>query len=116
MTDLPRRIAGEPAIADVLGRATASLAVPEAARAAVFAALVETSRRSPSLVTVPTTTMAERLADDLRVLLGDDRVELFPAWETLPFERVSPGGRDHGPRACGRCGGSAGTARSPRWS
>ena len=23
--------------------------------------------------------------------LGDDAVELFPAWETLPFERVSPG-------------------------
>ena len=33
---------------------------------------------------------AERLAADLREYLGDDAVELFPAWETLPFERVSP--------------------------
>ena len=27
----------------------------------------------------------------MRQLLGVDAVELFPAWETLPFERVSPG-------------------------
>ena len=30
------------------------------------------------------------IAGDLRQYLGDDAVELFPAWETLPFERVSP--------------------------
>ena len=32
----------------------------------------------------------ERIAADLREYLGDDAVEIFPAWETLPFERVSP--------------------------
>jgi transcription-repair coupling factor (superfamily II helicase) len=39
---------------------------------------------------VPTGNEAERLAVDLREYLGADAVELFPAWETLPFERVSP--------------------------
>ena len=37
------------------------------------------------------TAEAERLTADLSVLLGSDEVESFPAWETLPFERVSPG-------------------------
>ena len=39
---------------------------------------------------VPTGAEAERLAADLREYLGTESVELFPAWETLPFERVSP--------------------------
>ena len=33
---------------------------------------------------------AERRATDLSQLLGSESVELYPAWETLPFERVSP--------------------------
>ena len=39
---------------------------------------------------MPTGTAAQRLADDLQQLLPPEDVELFPAWETLPFERVSP--------------------------
>ena len=39
---------------------------------------------------VPTAAEAERVAHDLALLCGADDVELFPAWETLPFERVSP--------------------------
>ncbi len=39
---------------------------------------------------MPTNAEAERLAHDLAAFLGADEVELFPAWETLPFERVSP--------------------------
>ena len=46
--------------------------------------------RRPVVLAVPTGVEAERLAADLREFLGDDAVELFPAWETLPFERVSP--------------------------
>jgi transcription-repair coupling factor (superfamily II helicase) len=34
--------------------------------------------------------MANEVAEDLASFLGADSVELFPAWETLPFERVSP--------------------------
>jgi len=39
----------------------------------------------------PTAAEAERVAHDFTRYLGRDAgVELFPAWETLPFERVSP--------------------------
>ena len=55
-----------------------------------IAALVTESERQPVLVAVPTTSDAERLAADLRLYLGADDVLVFPAWETLPFERVSP--------------------------
>jgi transcription-repair coupling factor (superfamily II helicase) len=65
--------------------------VPEAARALVTAGLTGLTQRRPVVLTVPTSTEAERLAHDVATFLGDDRVELFPAWETLPFERVSPG-------------------------
>ncbi len=42
------------------------------------------------LVAVPTTGDADRLAGDLATFLGPNEVEQFPAWETLPFERMSP--------------------------
>ena len=66
------------------------LAVPEAARAFVLAGLSGATGHHPLVVAVPTTTDAERLAHDLRAYLGPDEVDIFPAWETLPFERVSP--------------------------
>ena len=80
----------EPALLSVLGRRDATVAVVEAARAISIASLVRRSDRRPFLVAVPTTAEAERLAHDLGAFLGDGAVELFPAWETLPFERVSP--------------------------
>jgi transcription-repair coupling factor (superfamily II helicase) len=43
------------------------------------------------VVALPTSTEAERVARDLVAFLGEGAVDLFPAWETLPFERVSPG-------------------------
>jgi transcription-repair coupling factor (superfamily II helicase) len=89
--DLTGRLRHEPALAQVLGRASATLAVSESARAIVTAGLVGLTARTPIVLTVPTSTEAERLAHDLAVYLGDEAVELFPAWETLPFERVSPG-------------------------
>ena len=55
-----------------------------------MASLVRRTDRSPLVVAVPTGTEAERLVSDLRLMLGDHVVEYFPAWETLPFERVSP--------------------------
>ena len=38
----------------------------------------------------PTATDAERLWHDVRCMADPGAVELFPAWDTLPFERVSP--------------------------
>ena len=66
------------------------VAVPEPARALFAATLARATARRPIVVAVPTGVEAERIAADLREFLGDDAVELFPAWETLPFERVSP--------------------------
>jgi len=80
----------EPALVGALGRTHATLAVPEAVRAYVIAALGDLSERRPLVVCVPTTTDAERLAADVATFLGTDDVDVFPAWETLPFERVSP--------------------------
>ena len=90
LRDLPPRLREEPGFASVLGRSSAVLAVPEPARALVLAGLASLSARRPLVVAVPTTGDADRLAADLRSYLGADDVDTFPAWETLPFERVSP--------------------------
>jgi len=87
--DLPARLADEPGLAGVRGRNRAHLAVTEAARPLTIAHLAG-GARTPILVAVPTTGDAERLVNDLSQFLGADAVDLFPAWETLPFERVSP--------------------------
>jgi transcription-repair coupling factor (superfamily II helicase) len=47
-------------------------------------------RSAPLLVLAPRTSDAQGLADGLSAFLGSGRVALFPAWETLPNERLSP--------------------------
>ena len=83
-------LAEHPALTGLLGRSTATLAVPEAGRAMAVAGLSAASRRRPLLVVTATRTEAESLSADLGCYLGRDDVEELPAWETLPFERVSP--------------------------
>ncbi|MGH9135628.1 MAG: transcription-repair coupling factor [Acidimicrobiales bacterium] len=91
LADLPPLLRDEPAVLRVLGRASAVVSVPEHGRSFVLAGLASVSARRPFLVAVPTTAEADRLYRELVVYLGgDEHVELFPAWETLPFERVSP--------------------------
>ena len=80
----------DPAMLGTLGRSQVTFAVPEPARAVTIAAISMLSKRAPLVVAVPTTGDAERLAADLACFLGADQVDVFPAWETLPFERVSP--------------------------
>ena len=87
---LPPLLAGDEGVTRLAGTSSAVLAVPDAARAFVIAGLVRLSQRRPFVVAVPTTPDAERMATDLASFLGEEAVELFPAWETLPFERVSP--------------------------
>ena len=84
------RLAEHPALLSLLGRRTATLAVPTAARAMAVAGLSAASGRRPLLVAVPTRLEAETLSADLAAFLGRGEVEELPAWETLPFERVSP--------------------------
>jgi len=83
-------LATEPAFDAVLSRRDAVLAVPDAARALTIAGLAEAGERRPVLVATATQNEAERVAADIGAVLGADEVALFPAWETLPFERVSP--------------------------
>jgi len=84
------RLAEHPALLSLLGRRTSTLAVPTAARAMAVAGLSAASGRRPLLVAVPTRLEAETLSADLAAFLGPGEVEELPAWETLPFERVSP--------------------------
>ncbi len=55
-----------------------------------IAALAQLGDRHPLLVATPTGTDAGQLYDDLCQFMPPDSVVLFPAWETLPFERISP--------------------------
>src|SRR5580700_9494636 len=105
---VPRLLRSEPALAALIGAADATVAVPEAAQAVVAAALAAFTQRTPLLVITATGLDADRLGDDLSCLIAaedDGGVEhgpgpvvgalggpvvVLPAWETLPFERVSP--------------------------
>ena len=101
---VPHLLRTDEVIAAMLGAADATVAVPEAAQAVVVAALATFTQRSPLLVVTATGLDAERLGDDLACLLAPEGapadgevvgalsgpVSVLPAWETLPFERVSP--------------------------
>ena len=87
---LPPLLRDDDALTSLAGASSGLLAVPEPARPFVVAGLAHLSGRHPIVVATPTGTDAERMAHDLRAFLGDDEVDTFPAWETLPFERVSP--------------------------
>ncbi len=96
--DLLDRLSDEPSIDAALGRREPVIVIGDAGRALVLAGLVAASDRRPVLVGTPTQAEAERLASDAAAVLGADRVLHFPAWETLPFERVSPGVETMGQR------------------
>ncbi len=87
-------VAREPVVAECLRlaaerRFTAlDVTVGEAARPLVLAALAEAAE--PALVITSTFREAEALQASLVSLLGEDDVAYFPAWETLPHERLSP--------------------------
>ena len=95
---LPGLLAGEAAVAELLSSDDASVVVPEAARALVLASLAELSTAPVILVATPTLREAEQLEHDLCAFVGRDRVDVLPAWETLPYERVSPASETMGRR------------------
>jgi len=68
---------------------TVDLTVAPAARAGVIAALATGAGR-PLLAVTSTAREAEDLTEALGCLLDPSRVAEFPAWETLPHERLSP--------------------------
>src|SRR5262245_30560300 len=87
---VPRVLDADPALVAASAGSGRPVAVSEPTRALFAAALVRTTARRPILLAVPTAIDADRVTHDLRAFLGAEQVELFPAWETLPFERVSP--------------------------
>jgi transcription-repair coupling factor (superfamily II helicase) len=64
-----------------------TLVGPASARMFVASAL---ARRGPLLVVTATGREADDLSTELRGVIGD-AVAMFPSWETLPHERLSPG-------------------------
>ncbi|MGZ4679848.1 MAG: transcription-repair coupling factor, partial [Ilumatobacteraceae bacterium] len=90
LASLPRLLRDDTGLTQAFGSPAALVAVPESARAITVAALAQLGDRHPLLVATPTGTDAGQLYDDLCQFMPADSVVLFPAWETLPFERVSP--------------------------
>ncbi|BBY14431.1 transcription-repair coupling factor [Mycolicibacterium litorale] len=79
LADLARRAAEKPAELAMVG--------PASARLLVTAALAQAG---PLLVVAATGREADDLTTELRGVFGD-AAALFPSWETLPHERLSPG-------------------------
>ncbi|WP_018598786.1 transcription-repair coupling factor [Mycobacterium sp. 155] len=82
----------DPSLQDVVHRAAdrpadIALVGPTSARVLVAAALAQ---NGPLLVVAATGREADDLTAELRGVFGD-AVALFPSWETLPHERLSPG-------------------------
>lgn len=84
----------EERLADALGEAAStsgeqSIVAPAGVIPAFAAALAQRSP-GPVVAVTATTRQSEDLAATLRSFLGDDAVAVFPSWETLPHERLSP--------------------------
>ncbi|MER6302197.1 transcription-repair coupling factor [Kitasatospora sp. NPDC001539] len=108
LTGLLDVVARDAALAEAIGAATAAgapaggrrhldLVGPPAARPFAIAALARAlaaqaagDRGRPVLAVTATGREAEDLAASLRSLLPPDAVAEYPAWETLPHERLSP--------------------------
>lgn len=81
-----------PTFTDLIARAQTrpdSLAMVGPASARLFAAAA-LARTGPLLVVTATGREADDLTAELQAVFGD-AVALFPSWETLPHERLSPG-------------------------
>jgi len=90
LASLPRLLRDDPILTSAIGDEAGFIAVPEAGQALTIAALAQLGGRRPIVVACATGTAAGQLYDDLSQYMPADSVALFPAWETLPFERVSP--------------------------
>ncbi|MGE2734769.1 transcription-repair coupling factor [Mycolicibacterium vaccae] len=83
LQEVVRRAAERPVDLDLVG--------PASARVFVASALVSSEAGAgPLLVVTATGREADDLTAELRGVFGDT-VALFPSWETLPHERLSPG-------------------------
>jgi transcription-repair coupling factor (superfamily II helicase) len=91
LAPLLSRVATAPELGELRATGGAPVAVAEAARPFVLAALARAGGAPVICCCTPTAAETERLVHDLAQFLPTDQVVALPAWETLPFERVSPG-------------------------
>ena len=82
-------IGSEPFERLLLERARPIVARAEAGQPLVIAALA-TALDAPTLAVAAGPREAEAVAADVAAFLGADRVALLPAWESLPYEQISP--------------------------
>ena len=90
----------DPAVADAVEAARTGavpaldLSAPGSVQPVLAAALAAHADHGgadvPLVLVTATGREADDLADSLRCLLAPESVEVFPAWETLPHERLSP--------------------------
>lgn len=83
-------LSNEPTLLNLIYKHTETVVVPEAAAAFFVSAILQVTDKKPLVVVTPTQSLANQIFHDTAAFLGQESVELFPAWETLPFERVSP--------------------------
>jgi transcription-repair coupling factor (superfamily II helicase) len=84
--------AADPALSEFVARVDAAeltLSAPSGVRALPIALLAARTGRTVLAVT-STGAEADELVDTLGCLLDPDTVALYPSWETLPHERLSP--------------------------
>jgi transcription-repair coupling factor (superfamily II helicase) len=97
LTGLLDAVLADPALASAVeaaGVEALDLTAPEALRPFAVAALAADRERGgaarPVLAVTATTREADDLAAALQCLLPPDSVVVYPSWETLPHERLSP--------------------------
>lgn len=72
-------------------RATRVIGALGSASAYYIASLLLDKEAPLSIIVTPTRKVAEEITDDLRFFIGSNEVALFPGWDSLPLEPVSPG-------------------------
>ncbi len=91
LTGLLPLLSGDPGFAAALervpGRGMLSITIPIGVRAPLVARAAEAR---PIVLVTATTREADEAEASLRSYLPDHAVAVFPAWETLPHERLSP--------------------------
>ncbi|HYP44739.1 MAG TPA: transcription-repair coupling factor [Propionibacteriaceae bacterium] len=116
----------EPTVSETIGDARArtltalDITAPPPMRPLIAAALAASTERGgadrPVLVVTSTYREAEDVTAALESLVGEDSVAYYPAWETLPHERLSPRSDTVGRRLAvlRRLAGNAEGERPPR--
>jgi transcription-repair coupling factor (superfamily II helicase) len=76
------------AISDLEAGVSVRLAVPKSAIPYVAGAIAASGK--PLVIVTPTERAADDIARSLRDFVAEESIAVFPAWETLPHERLSP--------------------------